>query len=170
MLSDKMQEKLNDQLNFEAFSAYIYMAMSAYFESMDLPGFSNWMRIQTQEELFHSSKFFDYINDRDGRVVLKQIDGPPTEWESPLAAFEDALKHEKIVTSRIHALAKMAMEEGDQATYTFLQWFVNEQIEEEANVRTIVQHLKMVGKEGYGLFMLDRELGQRVFTMPTTTA
>lgn len=165
MLGDKMQEALNHQTNWEIYSAYLYFSMAAYFQSINLRGFANWMRVQTQEELVHVTKFFDYINDRGGRVVLGPVAGPPTEWASPLAAFEDAYKHEQNVSGRINNLVNLTLEEKDHSTNAFLQWFVTEQVEEESSVNEVVQQLKLMGDAPGGLFMLDRQLAQRVFTM-----
>ena len=169
MVSEKMQEALNDQMNFEMYSGYIYLSMSAYLEDVGLGGHASWMRAQAQEEVLHAMKFFEYIRDRRGRVLMKAIQAPETQWESPLAAFEDAFEHERIVTSRINKLVDLAMEERDHNTNNFLQWFVDEQVEEEASVDDVVQKIKMVGGQGQGLFMLDRELGARVFTPPPAT-
>jgi len=168
MISKKLEQALNDQVNSEAYSAYLYLAMQAYFESMNLPGFANWMRIQVQEESMHVMKIYDFVNERNGRVILKFIAEPPAEWESPLAAFEAAYKHEQLVTGRINDLVDLAIEEKDHATNTFLQWFVNEQGKEESSVNKVVQKLKMMDNAPGGQFLIDRELGQRVFTPPTT--
>ena len=170
MLSKKMQDALNKQLNAELYSAYLYLSMSAYFQSVHLGGFANWMRVQAQEELTHAIKFYDYVNERGGRVVLQPVEGPPAEWTSPLAVFEDTYRHEQKVTSLINELVNLVIAEGDHATNVFLQWFVFEQVEEEASADKIVQKLKLVGDTGSGLFMIDRELAQRVFVPPTTAA
>lgn len=170
MLSKKMQDALNGQLNMELYSAYIYYSMSAYFNDLNLMGFANWMTVQAQEELIHASKFFNFINERNGRVTLKQIDGPPTNWDKPINAFEDALAHEEKVTSRINELVNLALEEKDHATNIFLQWFVTEQVEEEASVGDVVSQLKLNGDHPNGLFMIDRELAQRTFVMPAADA
>ena len=170
MLSEKMAKALNDQLNFELYSSYVYYAMSAYCQSLDLVGMANWFKVQVQEELFHASRFFDYICDRGGRVRLEKIDGPPVEWDSPLSSFASALKHEQEVTRRISSLVDLAREEKDRSTDTFLQWFVTEQIEEEASVSQIVGQLRLVGSEGPGLFMVDQQLATRTFVMPTAGA
>jgi ferritin len=169
MISEKMQNAMNDQIAAEFYSAHIYLAMSAYLESVDLPGFANWMRIQYQEELTHGEKIFDHVIERDGRAVVKAFDAPPMEWKSPLDAFEVAYAHEQKVTSLIDGLMDVAISEKDHASQAFLQWFVNEQVEEEASVKAIVQQLKLLGDSKAGLFQIDRELGQRVFTPPTTT-
>jgi ferritin len=168
MLTEKMEKMLNEHLNHELYSSYLYLAMAAYCESIDLKGFANWMRIQVQEELGHVTKFYDYILERDSRVLLTAIDGPPTSWDSPVVTFTETLKHEQGVTKRISSIVKAALEENDFATHTFLQWFITEQVEEEASVRDVLQKVKMVGDSGDGLFLIDRELGQRVFTPPAT--
>lgn len=168
MLTEKIEKMLNEHLNHELYSSYLYLSMAAYCESVDLKGFANWMRIQVQEELAHVTKFYDYIHERDGKVLLAAIDGPPTSWDSPVAAFIETLKHEQGVTSRVSNIVKAALEENDFATHTFLQWFITEQVEEEATARDVLQKVKMVGDSGDGLFLVDRELGQRVFTPPAT--
>ena len=168
--AEDLEKALNEQLNFELYSAYIYYSMAAYFESVDLPGFANWMQIQYQEELFHVQKFFDFINERDGRVTLGGVDAPQHEWESPLAAFQNAYEHEKIVSKRIHELVDLSRQEKDHAVESFLDWFVTEQVEEEASTRAIAQQLKFLGEDRTGLFMVDRELATRVFTPPDGTA
>ncbi len=168
MISKKMAEALNGQINAEFYSAYLYLSMEAYFESADLPGFANWMRAQIQEESMHAMKIYDFVNERGDRVLLKPIEQPPTEWESPLAAFEAAYKHEQKVTGLINDLVNLAIEEKDHASNTFLQWFVNEQVEEESSINEVVQKLKMLENAPGGQFLIDRELGQRVFTPPTT--
>ena len=166
MLSKKMEAALNKQVVAEYYSAYLYMAMSAYFETVNLGGFAGWMRAQAMEELSHGTKIFQYVNERGGRVWLDAIDKPPLKWASPLAVFQETLKHERKVTGLINKLVDLAIKEKDHATKNFLQWFVAEQVEEEASADEILQKLKMIGKDGGGLFMIDRELGQRVFTPP----
>ena len=167
MISEKMQDTLNDQVNKELYSAYLYLAMQAYFNSLNLKGFANWMQIQTQEELTHAMKFYDYILERGGKVILTAIDGPPSEWETPLAVFENSYKHEVGVSARINEIVNLAIEEKDHASNTFLQWFVNEQVEEEASADEVRQKLKLIGDDSSGLFMLDQELAKRIFTPPT---
>ena len=164
MLSTEMESALNEQLKAEAYSGYLYIAMGAYFESQGLRGLAQWMGAQAREEFFHSSKFYNFIVERGGRVTLKAIDAPPTNWSSPLAAFQDALKHEQKVTGLINNLVNMAQGENDHATVIFLQWFVTEQVEEEASVGEVVQKLELIGEAGPGLFMLDKELGTRVIS------
>lgn len=166
MLSQKMEEALNEQLNWELFSAYLYMAMSGYFYSVGLPGFANWMKVQALEELTHAGKFFSFVNDRGGRVRLGPVEAPASDWDSPLAAFEQALGHEQKVTARINSLVDLARGERDHATEIFLQWFVTEQVEEESSATEVIQKLKLVGEHPASLFHLDRELGSRVFAMP----
>jgi ferritin len=170
MVNKKIEGALNQQLNAELYSSYLYLSMSAYFQSINLPGFSNWMRVQTQEELVHAMKFYDFINERGGRVTLQKIDPPPTKWASPFNAFENAYKHEQKVTGLINDLVNLAVGERDHATNIFLQWFVTEQVEEEASADEVVQKLKLVGDDSGGLFMLDGEMGQRVFTPPAASA
>ncbi len=166
MIGKKMQDVLNEQVNAEFYSAYLYLSMAAYFESTNLPGFAPWMRAQTQEELTHAMKLYDYVNERGGRVTLKAIAEPPTEWKSPLAAFEAAYQHEQKVTGLINELVNLAIGEKDHASNMFLQWFVNEQVEEENNADAIVQKIKLMADAPGGMYMLDNEMGQRVFTPP----
>ncbi len=166
MLIAKIQAALNKQINAELFSSYLYLSMAAYFESKELVGMAHWMRIQVQEELQHVVKFFDFINERDGRVELTAVDGPPAEWSSPLNAFQGALEHEQKITALINDLVDLALSEKDHAANIFLQWFVSEQVEEEASVRMIVEKLKMVGDDAVALLMLEGELGQRTLASP----
>ena len=167
MIGKKMEKALNEQINAEYYSAYLYLSMVAYFEDQNLAGFAKWMKSQVQEETMHAMKFFDYVCERGGRVTLKAVEQPPKTWKSPLAAFEAAYKHEQLVTNLINKLVDLAITEKDHATNAFLQWFVNEQVEEETTVDSIVQELKMVADAPGALFMIDRELGQRTFTPPT---
>jgi len=165
VIDDRMVEAINDQINAELWSAYIYYSMAAWLEDNDLPGMAAWMKAQAQEEMFHADKFFSFVTERGGKVVLTAIEAPETEWESPLAVFEHAYEHEQWVTSNINALVDLAIELKDHATNNFLQWYVAEQVEEEDNTSTVAQQIRMV--EGTAsLFMLDRELGARVFTPP----
>lgn len=161
-----MLEALNKQVNAELYSAYLYLSMAAYFESINLRGFANWMKIQAQEEVTHAMKFFEYINERGGRVKLESIEKPPIEWASPLEVFEATYEHEINVTKMINNLVNLAIEEKDHATYNMLQWFVAEQVEEEASADEIRQQLKFIGEDGRGILMLDRELAKRIFTPP----
>lgn len=166
MLDPKLEKALNDQINAELFSAYLYLAMVAYFQDKNLAGFANWMTVQNQEETFHAMKFFRFVGERGGRVTLGAIDKPQFEWESPLAAMEAAQKHEAYITGRINDLMNLAIKEKDHATVNFLNWFVAEQVEEEDSVNAVVQRLRMVGSDGGGLFMMDRDMATRVFTPP----
>jgi ferritin len=166
MLSEKMEKALNGQLNAEMYSSYLYLSMAAYFQAINLSGFATWMHVQTQEETVHAMKFYDFINGRGGRVNLSRIQGPTTEWESPLAAFEAALGHEQKVTQMINDLMELAIEGRDHATQIFLQWFVTEQVEEEDSANEVIQKIKLMGEAQGGMFMIDRELGQRTFTPP----
>lgn len=161
MIQPKVQDSINNQINAETYSAYMYWSMAAYFEAEDLPGFAAWMKAQAAEEMGHAAKFFGYLNERGGRVKLTAVEGPPTEWDSPLAAFEAVYEHEQKVTGLIHAMMDLAIGENDHATVSYLKWFVDEQVEEEANAEAIVQKLKRVQDAPGGLFMLDRELGAR---------
>jgi len=168
MIKKKMQEALNYQLNRELYSSYLYLSMSAYFQSINMKGFAHWMRVQTQEELAHAMKFYDYLGQRGGRVTLSPIESPPSEWGSPLEAFEHVYEHEQKVTGLINDLVNLAISEQDHATNNFLRWFVTEQVEEEESASEVVEKLKLVGDATEGLFMLDNELGQRVFTPPAS--
>lgn len=169
MLSADVEHALNEQLNAELYSSYLYLSMAAYFTGLGLSGFSRWMEVQSLEELTHAMKFYGFINERRGTVTLKPIDGPPSQWESPLNAFEEAYGHEQKVTGLIHDLVDLAIKERDHASNNFLQWFVSEQVEEEASTDEVVQKLKLVGEAQGGLFMLDQELGQRSFSVPPGT-
>ena len=166
MLKKKIEEAINEQINAEIFSSSLYYSMASYFESMSLKGFSKWLRIQALEELTHVHRFFIYINDRGGRAVMKAVDAPPTSWDSPLAAFEEVLAHEQKVTGLINDLMDLALKESDHASVNFLQWFVGEQVEEEASADEAVQQLKLVDKTEGGLFLLDQEMGKRSFVLP----
>ena len=158
MLSKKLEQELNNQINAETWSAYLYLSMAAYFETQNLPGFANWMKAQYEEEISHMMKFFRYINERGGRVILEPIAAVKTEWNDGIEVFEETLAHEKKVTSLINNLVNIAIEERDHATNNMLQWYVAEQVEEEATVDGILQQLKMLGGNKYGLLMLDKEL------------
>ena len=169
MLKKKMLDALNDQINAEYYSSYLYLQMAAWSESANLKGMANWFRVQVQEEMVHVMKFFAYVLDRRGKVELKPIEGPPTEWPSPVAVFEAALAHEQMITGRINKLVDLSLAESDHATNTLLQWFVNEQVEEESTADQIVSDLKLAGDTPAALLMVDRELATRVFTPPAAT-
>ena len=161
MISKKMEEALNKQLNAEFYSSYLYLSMAADFEDKNLDGFANWMQVQAQEEWGHGMKIYHYINEQLGRVKLEAIEKPPTRWAASLEMFEAAFKHEQKVTGMINNLVALANKEKDNATFIFLQWFVNEQVEEENSASTIVEKLKMVGDSPQGLLMLNQVLAQR---------
>ena len=168
MLSKKMVASFNEQINKEIYSAYLYLSMAAYVSSLGLNGFANWFTVQVQEEMIHAKKFYDYLIQQGGRVVLKAIDEPPKDFASPADLFEKTLEHEKKVTKRINVLVNQAKKENDHETDTFLQWFLTEQVEEEASPAEILQRLKIVGKDGNGLLTIDSQLATRVFVPPQT--
>lgn len=170
MISKAMEKALNDQVNAEFYSGYLYLSMAAFFESLNLSGFANWMRVQTQEELAHGMIMYNHIGERGGRVTLASIEAPPVEWKSAEKAFEEVYAHEQKVTARINKLIDLAIKESDHATNAFLQWFVTEQVEEELNASTILNQLKIAGNAPNALFMIDRELAARVFTLPPQLA
>lgn len=160
-LSDAMLEAINRQINAELYSSYLYLSMAAYLESVNLDGMAGWMKVQAKEETEHAEKFYGYVYERGGRVVLDTIEKPPAEWDSPTAVFEGALEHERKVTAMINGLMELAEQEGDRAAQIFLQWFISEQVEEEAHAGAIVDRLKMISGSPQALLMLDRDLGQR---------
>ena len=160
-IGTKMQDAINNQIKAELDSAYIYLAMSAYLESLALPGMARWMKVQSQEELSHALKFYGHIIERGGRVVLQGLETPPLEYANPTEVFEKALDHERYITNRIHDLYGLAMGEKDYASLGLLQWFVDAQVEEEAHVGQIVETLRRVGDKGQALVMLDHQLGAR---------
>ena len=164
MLSHKIVGALNGQINKEMYSAYLYMAMSAYSDDKGLKGFANWFMVQYHEEMEHAMRIYRYVQEQGGQVNLMAIEQPPAEFGTPLEMFEKTLAHEQFVTKSINELVDLAIKERDHATQIFLQWFVTEQVEEESNDNEIIDRLKLVGKDGKGLFMVDKELGARVFT------
>lgn len=163
MITKKMLNSLNEQLNKEIYSAYLYVSMAAYAASIGLAGFSSWFNVQVQEELVHSKKFYDYINQQGGRVTLKAIDAPPTDFANVTALFKETLEHERKVTKMINSIVSLAKKENDNATQGFLQWFITEQVEEEASAAEILQKLNLVGKDGNGILLIDSQLATRVF-------
>ncbi len=169
MLKEKVLLAINEQINAEFHSAYLYLSMAAWFEDKGLSGFANWMKVQYQEETSHAMKFFNYVVERGGRAILAPIAAVETEFEDIIAVFEKTLAHEELVTDRINKLMDIAIAESDHATRSFLTWFVDEQVEEEANVNEILATLRMINGQGNGLFMLDREMKQRVFVDATQT-
>ena len=166
MIKKAVEEALNEQINAEFHSAYLYLSMSAYFNSVGLAGYANWMRVQYQEELAHATRFFDYLNERGGIVKLSPIGEVQVDFSGVVNVFEETLVHEQLVTSLIDKLMDVATKESDHATKSFLQWFVDEQVEEEANVGQILNNLKLIKGEGQGLLMMDREMQTRVFVDP----
>ena len=166
MINEKLEKAFNDQINKELYSEYLYLSMQAYFERLNLKGFVNWMSVQVQEEHAHALGMFDYLNQRGGNVQLEAIDKPETDWESPLAVFEQVLKHEEYVTSRINALMDVAEETKDRAAMSFLNWYLKEQVEEEDNVGNVLATLKLIGDDKKALLMLDKDLATRTFVQP----
>ncbi|MEK6768931.1 MAG: ferritin [Gemmatimonadota bacterium] len=160
MLTKKIQTALNDQINHELASAYLYLSMAAYLEAANLRGFAAWMRRQAQEEAGHAMKIFDYVNDRDARVTLQAIEQPPTAFKSALDVFERTLEHERKISGLINRLCDLAAKENDHATQAMLQWFVSEQVEEEKSVSTVLEQLRMIGVSSTAIFFLDRHLGK----------
>jgi ferritin len=161
MLKDPIQEALNEQINAELYSEYMYLSIAAYYEDEGLPGFASWMRAQADEERAHAMRLYDYVHERDGRVTLDTIDRPPQEWSGPADAFQAAYEHEVEISRMIDDLVAVAREENDNATENMLQWFVEEQVEEEATAQAVLDKLEHVGDDGPGLLMVDQELGQR---------
>jgi ferritin len=161
MINKTVQDAINEQIKNELYSSYLYLSMAAYFESLTLPGFANWMKVQATEEQGHAMKFYNYVFERGGRVTLKAIDQPPFEWNSPLEVFEQALGHEQKVTGMINSLYALALKENDYASQIMLQWFITEQVEEELNATTIIAQLKMIGARETAMLMLDHDLGKR---------
>lgn len=166
MLNKKLELELNKQVNAELYSAYLYLSMSAFLSTINLSGFSNWMKVQFEEEQFHAMKLYQYILDRGGNIELDVIEKPKAEWKDILDVFKDVYAHEQKVTSLINNLVDVAMQEKDHATVNMLQWFIAEQVEEEASVSEVLDQLILIDGKGSGLFMLDREAKQRTFTMP----
>jgi ferritin len=161
-----MKTALNEQIQHELYSAYIYLGMAAYFESNSLPGFAHWMRMQVQEELFHAAKFFDYVYERDADVDLFAIDKPSVEYDSPKAAFEAAYAHEQFISGKIHDLYALSMEEKDYASHPLLHWFIEEQVEEEASAKEIIDQLDLISGSKMGVYMLDKQMAARTFSPP----
>lgn len=166
MISEKMEMAFNDQINKELYSEYLYLAMQAYFERMNLTGFTNWMTVQVQEEHAHAMGMYNYVHERGGRVELMAIDKPQTDWTSPLDVFKHVLEHEKFVTSRINALMDVAEEEKDRAALSFLDWYLKEQVEEESNVGGVLAKLELIGDDKHALLLLDKDLEARTFVAP----
>ncbi|MHC1697030.1 MAG: ferritin [Geobacteraceae bacterium] len=170
MISKKMIQALNKQVNNEIYSAYLYLSMSSYTNYIGLKGAANWFMVQYQEEMVHAMKIYDYVNSQGSHAQLAAIAAPPAEFGTLLSMFEQTLKHEQFITNCINELMDLAIKEKDHATQIFLQWFVTEQIEEEGNDNDIIAKLKLVGDSPQGLMMVDRDMAARVFTPPATTA
>lgn len=170
MLNSKIQDAINEQINAEFYSAYLYLSMSAHFESAGLPGLANWFRVQFQEEQAHATIFMNYVHQRGGRVILKAIDAVPTEWAGAAEAFRATLEHEQKVTAMINSIYTLAADEKDYATRDRLNWFVSEQVEEEDNCRQLIDKLTLIGDNGMGLYMIDRELATRTYVAPSPLA
>ena len=161
MINKSMQDAINDQINKELYSSYLYLSMAAYLEDRNLSGFAHWMRVQETEEREHAMKFFDFIVERGGRVMLKAIEAPKTEWKSTLELAEEVAAHEAVVTASIHALYELALKEKDYSAQIMLQWFITEQVEEERNAAEIVSNLKLIEDRGTAILMLDHRLAKR---------
>ena len=166
MISEKMNAAFNKQINEEFYSAYLYLSMSAYFERLGLLGFSNWMKVQTQEETAHAMGLFDYVNSRGGKIELEQVNKPQINWNSALDAFEAVLKHEEFITSKISELMDVAETEKDRPALSFLQWYIKEQVEEEATAGDLLTKLKLIGSDVNALLLMDKDLAARTFVAP----
>lgn len=158
----KIEDALNKHINLELYSSYAYLSMSSFFQAQNLPGFAHWMLLQSEEERTHAMKFFSYINDRGGRVILSAIEKPETSWNNPLDVMKAALNAEQTVATKINDLVELSLSLKDHATYNFLQWFVSEQVEEEASIRDIISQLEMIENSKSALFLLDKELNKRI--------
>jgi ferritin len=170
VISKTMQDAINAQIAREYYSSYLYLSMAAYFEEQELPGFAKWMRVQVQEEEAHAMIFFNYLCERGGKVILEALPQPPADYDSTLDVFEKTYVHEQMITASINDLADLAVKERDHASRNLLNWFVDEQVEEEANDTAIIAQLKRIGHDGNALVMMDRELGTRVFNVPAPLA
>ncbi len=166
MISEKMEKAFNEQINKELFSEYLYLSMQAYFERLNLTGFTNWMTVQVQEEHAHAMGMYNYLHERGGKVELMAIDKPQTDWKSPLDVFKNVLEHEQYVTSRINALMDVAEQEKDRAALSFLDWYLKEQVEEENNVGGVLAKLELIGDDKHALLLLDKDLATRTFVAP----
>lgn len=169
MINERVSQVLQEQLNKEFYSAYLYLSMSAHFSDKGLLGFANWMRVQAQEEMIHARLIYDFLINRNERVTLTAVGAPPSHWDSPLHVMEESLKHEFHVTESINNIINIAEEVKDRATISYMYWFIDEQVEEEANAKTIVDTLKFIGDDKSALYMLDQELAKRTFSEPSNT-
>lgn len=170
MINEKVGKILNEQVNKELYSAYLYLSMSAYFSDMGLLGFANWMRVQFQEEQAHAMFIYDFLLDRGEKVILTAIDAPRNTWANPLEVMEEVLKHEVYVTGLINNVVSVAEEVKDRATMSYMNWFVDEQVEEESNAKEIIDKLKLIGDDKSALYLLDKDLAARVFVQPVIKA
>ena len=170
MLNKKIEEAINAQINAEMWSAYLYLPMAAHCHAIGQPGMAKWFEVQFKEEQDHAKILFNYVISRNGNVTLKAIDAVPTEWNSILDVFESTLAHEQKVTAMINDLFALTTQENDYATQSMLKWFIDEQVEEEENAQTIIDNIKMIKDNGYGIYMLDKELGARTYTQPSPLA
>ncbi len=170
MISNKLQDAINAQINAELWSGYLYLSMAMHFEAEGRQGIANWFRIQFQEEQAHAQIFINYLNQRGGRVLLAPIAEVPQKWDCPVCAFKDTLAHEQKVTAMINNLYSLAAEEKDYATMGRLDWFVSEQIEEEESAQELIDKFTLVGDNGMGIYMLDQELAQRTYNTPSPLA
>ena len=162
-IKPEIQDAINDQVQAEMYSANLYLSMSCYFESINLSGFANWMRVQWKEETAHAVKFINYLEERGGRAIIKKIDQPPSEFGTVLEVFQKVLEHEQYVTDRIHKLYELSLAENDYPLQSFLKWYIDEQVEEEANASEILESVKMLGDSGYHIYMLDSRMKSREF-------
>lgn len=170
MINTEVSKVLNEQVNKELFSAYLYLSMSAYFSDLGLAGFANWMRVQAQEEQAHAMLIYDFIISRGEKVILEKIDAPQTHWKNTLEVMQEVLKHEVYVTSLINNILSVAEQQKDRATTSYFMWFIDEQVQEEASAQEIIQKLLLIGEDKSALFMLDKDLAARIFTPPTKSA
>ena len=170
MLKKKIEDALNAQINAEMWSAYLYLSMAAYCHAQGQPGMGKWFEVQFKEEQDHAKILFNYVISRNGKVDLRPIEAVPTEWNGILNVFESSLRHEQSITESINKLFALTSEENDYATQSMLQWFIDEQVEEEENVQTIIDNIKMIKDNGYGIYMIDKELGQRAYNPATPLA
>jgi len=166
MIDKKIEAAINEQINWEVYSSYLYFSMAAYFDATNLKGFAHWMRTQAMEEMTHVKRFYDFLTSRGGRVILTAVKAPPTGWDNPKAVFIDTLEHEQHVTKRINDLMNLAHDLREHASISFLQWFIDEQVEEEESVDEVLQSLKLNENNPGGLFMIDKDLAQRMFVPP----
>lgn len=170
MLNKRIEEALNAQINAEFWSAYLYLSMSAYFEAEGKSGFANWFKVQFKEEQAHAEIFMNFVQSRGGRVILRPVEAVPTEWKCPLDVFKSTLEHEQKVTALINNLYAIAEEEKDYATRSMLTWFIDEQVEEEKTAQEYIDHLTLIGDNGFGLYQLDKELAARTYNVPAPLA